>query len=76
MVCTQRRVQFSLSVIVKPRCQAEISNFDFHRIVEKQVCELEVAMYDLSAVKVGTRMCHLMYEITTLRLRDCAPALV
>jgi len=51
----KRCVQFSFAVIVEARGETEVADLDLHRVVEKEISELEVAMYHVRLVKVGAR---------------------
>ena len=52
---TQRSVQFSLAIVVESGRKSEVSNLDLHGVVEEQIGQLEIAVYDLRSVEVGTR---------------------
>ena len=61
---------FSLPVEVDARRETEITDLEFHVVIEKEIAQFQVTMNNLVVVQILARSHNLFHEVARLRLCD------
>lgn len=64
-----------LFIVLQPRGQSEVPQFDLHVFVEEEVSQFEISMDDFVLVKIDERSNDLMQVVHHLHLSKSLPAL-